>query len=318
MAFQFFQKIKDSLKKTREGILGSLQAILPFGADITEDVLDEVEQVLYEADLGIHAAEMVVQELRNQAGVIKRREKDPYTVINETILRIFEKTGSSVKLEIGTGRPHVILVVGVNGAGKTTTIGKLATRLRRDGYSVLIAACDTFRAAAVDQLEVWADRAGAEFIRAPLGADAASVAFDAMSRAQARSTDIVIIDTAGRLHTSRNLMEELKKIRKIITRSSADAPQETLIVLDATTGQNALIQAETFHRELSLTGIVLTKLDGTAKGGIVVSIVDKLGIPVKLIGIGEGVEDLRDFDPVSYAEAILSRNNMNEEAGKRD
>ena len=267
------------------------------------------EKILYEADLGLHAAELVVEELRARAGDIRRKETDPFTVIRETLMGILASPDIVGRIHIGSERPYVIFVVGVNGAGKTTTIGKLAMRLGSEGYSVLLAACDTFRAAAVDQLGIWAERSGAEFIKAPLGADAASVAYDAMTRASARSTDIVIIDTAGRLHTSRNLMEELKKINKVIARVSPTAPHETLLVLDATTGQNALTQAETFNRDLGVTGIALTKLDGTAKGGIVVSIVDKLGIPVRLIGIGEGIDDLRDFDPESYIQAILSREN---------
>ena len=309
MAVNFFVKIKESLKKTRNGILTSLSRVLPFGADITDDVLEEVEEVLYEADLGLHAAELVVGELRARAGNIRRKETDPFTVIRQTLLEILASPDVAGRIHVGSERPYVMLVVGVNGAGKTTTIGKLAMKLRSEGHSVLLAACDTFRAAAVDQLGIWAERSGSEFIMAPLGADAASVAYDAMTRASARSTDIVLIDTAGRLHTSRNLMAELKKINKVINRVSDTAPHETLLVLDATTGQNALVQAETFNRDLGVTGIALTKLDGTAKGGIVVSIVDKLGIPVKLIGIGEGIDDLRDFDPEAYVQAILSRDN---------
>jgi len=307
MAVTFFKKIRDSLTRTRNELLSSLENILPIGADITDDMLDEVEEVLYEADLGVHTSDAVVDELRKHAGEIKKRETDPYSVMKQTIIDMIHGVEATGGIEIGAARPHVILVVGVNGTGKTTTIGKLALRLRREGYSVLLAACDTFRAAAVDQLSVWAERSDSEFIRSPLGADAASVAFDAMTRAAARSNDIVIIDTAGRLHTSRNLMEELKKIRKIVNRAQETAPHETLLVLDATTGQNALTQAETFNRDLGITGIALTKLDGTAKGGIVVSVIDKLRIPVKLIGIGEGVEDLRDFDPEVYTEALLSR-----------
>jgi len=305
----FFQKIKESLSDTRKGIVDTLSGILPFGADINEDVLDTVEEVLYEADLGVHATELVVEELRANAAAIRRRETDPFAVISKTIRDVLTMPGKSGKLTVGPERPYVIMVLGVNGTGKTTTIGKLATKFRKEGYSVLLAACDTFRAAAVDQLGIWAERSATEFIRAPLNADAASVAYDAMMRAKARNTDIVIIDTAGRLHTSRNLMEELKKIRKVIGKASETAPHETLLVLDATTGQNALIQAETFNREIGVTGIALTKLDGTAKGGIVVSIVDKLGIPVKLIGIGEGIDDLREFDPALYSEALLARNN---------
>jgi len=307
MALSFFSKIKESLVKTRNELIGSLEKILPFGADINDDVLDEIEEILYEGDLGVHAAETVVEELRERAGEIKRGKTDPYEVIKDSIVAMIDKGDIERGLKIGTARPYVILLIGVNGAGKTTTAGKLAMRFKNEGYSVLLAACDTFRAAAVEQLAVWAERSGAEFIKASLGADAASVAFDAMSRASARSTDIVLIDTAGRLHTSKNLMDELKKIRKVIGRADESAPHETLLVLDATTGQNALSQAETFHKDLGVNGIALTKLDGTAKGGIVVSIIDKLGIPVKLVGVGESIDDLRDFDPADYAKALLSR-----------
>ncbi len=302
----FFSKIKESLTKTRAQLVSSLQNIFPFGAKITDDMLDEVEQVLYEADLGPHAVERLVGELRDRAGEINRKETDPYTVIKDSVYSIINRFEDN-RLRIGEQRPFVITVVGVNGAGKTTTIGKLAMRLRQEGYSVLLAACDTFRAAAVEQLGVWAERSGAEFIKAHLGADAASVAYDAVIRAKARSTDVVIIDTAGRLHTSRNLMEELKKIHKVVGKSMDSAPHETLLVLDATTGQNALNQAEVFSKDLPVTGIVLTKLDGTAKGGIVVSIIDKLGIPIKLIGTGEAIEDLGDFTPGDFAEALFAR-----------
>ncbi len=308
MALSFFSKIKESLVKTRNNLMNSLESILPFGAEITEDVLDEVEEILYEADLGVHAAETVVNKLRDKAGEIKRGGVDPYDVIRDTIVEMMDCEDDEKGLRIGTQRPYVICVVGVNGAGKTTTVGKLALQFKNQGYSVLLAACDTFRAAAVEQLGEWAERSGAEFIKASIGADAASVAFDALSRARARGTDIVLIDTAGRLHTSKNLMDELKKIHKVISKADETAPHETLIVLDATTGQNALVQAETFNHDLGVSGIALTKLDGTAKGGIVVSIVDKLGIPVKLIGVGEGIDDLRDFDPADYARALLARN----------
>ncbi|MBT4485454.1 MAG: signal recognition particle-docking protein FtsY [Candidatus Latescibacteria bacterium] len=306
MTTNFFSKIKESLAKTRNELLGSLENILPFGANITEKVLDEVEEILFGADLGVHATEMVVSELRNNAGAIKRKETEPYSVMKKTLLAIIKGTGTPNRITSVGNKPHVIIVVGVNGTGKTTTTGKLAQRFKKNGYSVLLAACDTFRAAAAEQLGIWAERSGSEFIKASSGADAASVAYDAIVRAKSRSTDIVFIDTAGRQHTSRNLMEELKKIRRVINRALPDAPQETLLVLDATTGQNALVQAEKFNREMDVTGIALTKLDGTAKGGIVVSVIDKLGIPVKLIGTGEGIDDLRDFDAESYVEGLLA------------
>ncbi len=306
MVSNFVNKIKDSLKKTRVEFFKSLSSILPVGATITEDVLEEVEEVLYEADLGVHAAEILVEELRDKAGEIKRDEIDPYTVMKQAVLNIICRFDGAYNISIGDKRPYVILVIGVNGTGKTTTIGKLAMRFRDEGKTVLLAACDTFRAAAIEQLEIWSERSGSEFIKAHRGADAASVAFDAIMRAKARSTDVVLIDTAGRLHTSYNLLGELKKIRRVIAKIDSALPQETLLVLDATTGQNALSQAETFKRELDVTGIVLTKLDGTAKGGIVVSIIDKLGIPINLIGIGEDIEDLRDFDPNLYTEALFA------------
>jgi fused signal recognition particle receptor len=301
-----FDKIKESLTKTRTRLFGSLQAVLPFGGRITDEVLDEVEEVLYEADLGPHAVERLIEELRSHAGEINRGETDPYSVMREAVYSIINRF-ENTRMRVGDAAPYVITVVGVNGTGKTTTIGKLAMRFRTEGRSVLLAACDTFRAAAVEQLGVWADRAGAEFIRAHPGADAASVAYDAVIRAKARSTDVVIIDTAGRLHTSRNLMEELKKIHKVIEKSMETAPHETLLVLDATTGQNAIRQAEVFSGSLKVTGIVLAKLDGTAKGGVMVSIIDRLGIPVKLVGTGEGIDDLRDFDPAEFSEALFTR-----------
>ncbi len=302
----FFGKIRESLDKTRTQLFGSLQNILPFGGKITEDVLDEVEEVLYEADLGPHAVERIIEQLRKRAGEINRGQTDPYTVMRESILSIIDRfDDTSIRVE--AAKPFVITVVGVNGVGKTTTIGKLALRLRKEGFSVLLAAGDTFRAAAVEQLEVWAQRSGSDFLKAHLGADAASVAYDAVMRAKARNIDVVIVDTAGRLHTARNLMEELKKIHKVIGKSMETAPHETLLVLDATNGQNALSQAETFSRDLTVTGVVLTKLDGTAKGGIAVSIIDRLGIPLKLIGAGEGIDDLRDFSPADFSEALFTR-----------
>ena len=305
MVLNFVNRIKSSLTKTRVQLMGSLGSILPFDGTVTDDVLNEVEEVLYGADLGVHAAEQLVEELKNRAGEINSGRTDAFSVMKESILSIISRFDGNSTLFPGDTRPYVILVVGVNGTGKTTTIGKLALRYRNKGLSVLLAACDTFRAAAVEQLGIWAERSGAEFIKAHAGADPASVAYDAMLRARARSTDVVIIDTAGRLHTSKNLMEELKKIRRVLGKADENAPQETLLVLDATNGQNALTQAEVFNSELNISGIVLTKLDGTAKGGIVISIIDRLGIPIKLIGIGEGIDDLRDFNSEIFVKAIF-------------
>jgi fused signal recognition particle receptor len=307
MVGQWFLKMKESLNKTREALFTSLDRILPFGASITPETLAEVEEVLYNADFGVHAVEVIVSELKQRSGNKGENGDDPFTIIKETVLRIVQHGDIPPSLSPRDFAPFVMLVIGVNGTGKTTTIGKLAWRYKAEGYKVLLAGCDTFRAAASDQLDIWANRAGADLIRAPYGSDPASVAYDAMMRAQARLYDVVIIDTAGRLHTSHNLMEELKKIQRVVKKVVENAPHEVLLVLDATTGQNALKQAETFHRELTVTGITLTKLDGTAKGGIVVSIIDKLGIPVKFIGIGEGVEDIRDFEPGTYVDALFAR-----------
>ncbi len=307
MAANFFSRFNASLAKTRDSLFESLTAVLPFGRQISEDMLEDIESVLYQADLGVHASELLVEEIRKHAGDISQGEADPYDILREEVADIIDRFGEKGLLAIGDDRPQVILVLGVNGTGKTTTIGKLALRFRNRGYSVLLAACDTFRAAAIEQLGIWTERSGSEFISAHPGADAAAVAFDAVKRAETRSTDVVIIDTAGRLHTSHNLMAELKKIRRVIHKADERYPQETLLVLDANTGQNALAQAETFNRELGVTGIVLTKLDGTARGGIAVSIIDRLGIPIKLVGIGEGIDDLQDFDPQAYAAALFRK-----------
>lgn len=306
MVTSFFKKLRESLTKTRNELLGSLRSILPFGTKITDDVLEEVEEILYEADIGVYAVEKLIGELKRNEGEINRGETNPFTVMKETILTLIDRFDGDKSINHFDGKPCVILVIGVNGVGKTTTIGKMAMRFRNEGKTVLIAACDTFRAAAIEQLEIWAERSGSEFIKAHIGADAASIAYDAVTRAQARGIDVVLIDTAGRLHTSFNLMNELKKIKRVLAKADKTAPHETLLVIDATNGQNALSQAETFSRELNVTGIVLAKLDGTAKGGIAISIIDKLGIPIKLIGIGETLEDLRDFDPRAYTEALFA------------
>lgn len=344
----FFESLRDSLAKTRARIAGSLRSILPLGAAIDDRVLDEVEQVLYEADLGPAAAERLIDELRRRAGDIRAGRVDPFAVLEDAVRTIIDRFEPR-RVGEGAERPHVITVFGVNGSGKTTTVGKLAARFRSEGKTVLLAACDTFRAAASEQLALWAERSGAEFIGSRTGADAASVAYDAVARAKARSTDIVVIDTAGRLHTSKNLMEELKKIHKVVSRCMETAPHETLLVLDASTGQNALSQAEVFSRApgndsasagtsftknrrrnlassssglvvkgtqdqsptigvgCPVTGIVLAKIDGTAKGGMAVSIMDRLGIPVVLLGTGERIDDLRDFDPAAFAKALFER-----------
>ena len=305
MVLGLVDKIKDSLKKTRNKLIQSLSSVLPIGRSINDDVLDEVEEVLYGADIGVHAVEQLIGGLRDKAVDINTEKTDAFSVMKSSVLSLIGRFGETKEIISGSNQPFVILVVGVNGVGKTTSIGKLAMRFKREGRSVLLAACDTFRAAAVEQLEVWAERSGSELIKAHEGADPASVAYDAVMRAKSRSTDVVIIDTAGRLHTSTNLMEELKKISKVTGKIDDTAPHETLLVLDATNGQNALTQADVFNKALNISGIILTKLDGTAKGGIVISIIDKLGIPIRLIGIGESIDDLRDFSPREFVDALF-------------
>jgi len=294
--------IRDGLAKTRKN-LGDRIGSLVLGEKIEESFLDELEEALIASDVGMKTASLVLTDLKER---FKRNElSSPVQVrerLKQVLFEILAERPASLSL---TGAPSVILVVGVNGTGKTTTIGKLAHRLKGEGKQVMLAAADTFRAAAAEQLMIWGERNGVPVIKHKEGADPGAVAFDALAAAKARGTDVLIVDTAGRLHTKSNLMEELKKVQRIIARELPGAPQETLFVLDATTGQNAFAQAQTFHQEIGVTGIVLTKLDGTPKGGIVFAINKELGLPVKFIGIGEGIEDLKDFDPREFVEALL-------------
>ena len=270
---------------------------------IDEDFYDELEESLIMADLGASVAADAVKELRK---VVYEKSIQRGDDVKQALRDILEK-----KLEVGdtsldlSTTPSVVLIIGVNGVGKTTSIGKLANRYKKQGKRVLLCAADTFRAAAADQLEIWADRAGVEIVRSREGADPGAVLFDSLQAAKARNVDVVFCDTAGRLHNKANLMQELAKLRKIIDRETPDAAKETLLVLDATTGQNAVHQAEEFNKAAELTGIILTKLDGTAKGGIVIAISAGLGVPVKLVGVGEGIDDLIDFDRAAFLEAIL-------------
>jgi fused signal recognition particle receptor len=294
--------IRDGLAKTRKN-LGDRIGSLVLGEKIEESFLDELEEALIASDVGMKTASLVLADLKER---FKRNElSSPVQVrehLKQVLFEILAERPASLSL---TGAPSVILVVGVNGTGKTTTIGKLAHRLQGEGKKVMLAAADTFRAAAAEQLMVWGERNGVPVIKHKEGADPGAVAFDALAAAKARGMDVLIVDTAGRLHTKSNLMEELKKVQRILSRELPGAPQETLFVLDATTGQNAFAQAKTFHQEIGVTGIVLTKLDGTPKGGIVFAINKELGLPVKFIGIGEGIEDLKDFDPREFVEALL-------------
>lgn len=298
-----FARLRKGLSKTHTGLFGRLGVVLS-KKEIDESVWDDFEETLIMADIGVGTT-MKLRE-RIGASLQKRSLRDAEAItgaLKEEILNILKKAeGSPIRVN---AKPYVIMIAGVNGVGKTTTIGKLANRLKKEDLSVMVAAGDTFRAAATEQLEIWSKRVGSDFIKGPGGADPSAVAFDAVKAASARGTDVLIIDTAGRLHTKGNLMDEIKKMKRVIARELAEAPHETLLVLDATTGQNAIQQAKMFNDALDITGIVLTKLDGTAKGGVIVAIADELNIPVKYIGIGESLSDLREFNAEEFVEALF-------------
>jgi len=298
---RYFSRLKDRLAKTRQSFAEGFGRILSGRKKIDAAVLEQIEELLITADVGVQTATELIERLT----AAKTADVEAFQhALRAEILNILSRQAPPAPAAaIG---PRVIMVVGVNGVGKTTTIGKLAARFTREGRSVLIAAADTFRAAAVDQLAIWAERAGAGLIRHKDGSDPAAVAYDAVEAALTRKTDVVIVDTAGRLHTKVNLMEEIKKVKRSIGKRLPEAPHEVLLVLDATTGQNAVAQAQMFHQALGVTGIALTKLDGTAKGGIVVAICQAFDIPLQYIGIGESIEDLQDFDPERFVEALFS------------
>ena len=300
---KFFERLKEGLAKTKKGFIEKVETLFT-GRKIDEEALEELEEILITADVGTKAAGEIMASLREKAkrGEVKDADSLKEAMKKEMVLIL----GQPHPLVVHGSQPFVILAVGVNGVGKTTTIGKLANRFRSEGLSVLLAAGDTFRAAGIEQLEIWADRAGAQFVKHKSGSDPAAVAFDAIEAARHRGIDVVIIDTAGRLHTKSPFMEELKKIKRVIEKAMPGAPQEILLVVDATTGQNALRQADMFNQVIGVTGIALTKLDGTAKGGIVFAIKKDFGIPVQLIGIGERLDDLRDFNPEEFVEALFA------------
>jgi fused signal recognition particle receptor len=291
----FFSRLRDSLGKSRRALTEQLAAAAFDPGDA--DAWERLEEALIAADVGVPTTAELVQRLETRAEV-----GELGVALSDEAAQLL---GEPARLKLD-GRPSVILVVGVNGTGKTTTIGKLAQKLREHGHSVLLAAADTFRAAAEEQLEIWAQRAGADFVGSARGGDPAAVAFDAIEAATARDRDVVIVDTAGRLHTQTNLMEELAKVRRVIERRLPGAPHETLLVIDATTGQNGLQQARLFGEAVDITGVALTKLDGSAKGGVALAIAHELGLPVKLVGVGEGLDDLRPFDARDYARALLA------------
>ena len=285
----FFDKIKQGFKKTSDAVSHSLDSVFAAFVKIDEDLLEELEEALILSDVGASTSAKIVAEVEKRA---KLRKTTTASELRDLLREVLtDNMLDNQPLDV-SGRPAVILVIGVNGVGKTTSIGKLAARYVNEGKKVMLSAADTFRAAAADQLEIWAKRAGADIVRHGEGADPAAVVFDSISAAKARGSDIIIVDTAGRLHNKANLMNELAKIDRVISRELPDASRETLLVLDATTGQNAVHQAEEFNKAAELTGIILTKLDGTAKGGIVIAISAGLGVPVKLVGVGEGIDDL--------------------------
>jgi fused signal recognition particle receptor len=301
----FFDKLKQGLQRTTQQLKDRFDDIVSLAdspaartREIDVDTAEALEEILLMADVGVAASGEIVAAVRRR----QRRGESLRDLVKEEMLRVLEASASSPAM---SNAPHVMLIVGVNGVGKTTTIGKLANQLRQDGKTPLICAADTFRAAAVDQLQIWADRAGVDIVRAKDGSDPAAVVFDAMTAAKARKRDVVLVDTAGRLHTRTNLMNELDKIRRVASREIPGAPHEVLLILDATVGQNGLAQAREFTNVAGVTGIVLTKLDGTAKGGIAVAIAHDLKLPIRYVGVGEGVDDLLPFSPREYVDAIF-------------
>ncbi len=298
----FFNKIAEGLKKTRDSMMGKVDALLNSFTKIDEDFFDELEESLIMADVGAVTSARICENLRKK--VKEEGLSDPSAVKGALKEIIAQMLAGDEALNLST-KPSIILVIGVNGVGKTTTIGKLAHNLHEDGKKVLLAAADTFRAAAIDQLQIWADRAGVDLVKHGEGSDPAAVVFDAINAGKARGCDVVICDTAGRLHNKKNLMDELSKIARVIDREAPGSAKEVLLVLDATTGQNALNQAKLFQEAAGLTGIILTKLDGTARGGVVIGIKEELNIPIKYIGVGEQIDDLRPFDSKEFVEALF-------------
>lgn len=304
--FGFIEKLKKGLSKTRQGFVEKMDRLFLGKKTIDQDLLDDLEALLFAADLGVKTSNQLLEGVQQglKRGELKEPDKVKEFIQNE-ILRILKSNEKPLSINFSQVKPFVLMMVGVNGAGKTTTIGKIAHQFSAQGKKVLIGAADTFRAAAVEQLEIWATRVGADLIKHSKGSDPSAVAFDSIHAAKARGIDLVFIDTAGRLHTKVNLMEELKKVKRIVSREYPGAPHEILLVLDATTGQNAISQAKLFNEAIGITGIALTKLDGTAKGGIIVGISEELNIPIRYIGVGEGVDDLREFNASEFVQALF-------------
>jgi len=298
----FFERLKSGLSKTRKSLASGLEKIFSTNTCVDDEMLEALEELLITADMGVHTTIELIERISKRSAEISDADRLKEVLREETLT--FLENAAEVSKDINL-KPCVILVVGVNGTGKTTTIGKLAAQFSKEGRKVIVAAADTFRAAAIEQLAIWAERAGAHIVKHKENADPSAVAFDAVNAAIARDADVVLIDTAGRLHTRVNLMEELKKIKRTVSKRCDGAPHRTVLVLDATTGQNALSQAKLFHEALGITDMVLTKLDGTAKGGIVVSICNTLSIPISYIGVGEKIEDLQEFDPKLFVDALF-------------
>lgn len=298
----FLDKLKAGLKKTKNAIFGKINDMLKAFVKVDEDMLDELEELLITSDIGVSATEEIIERLREQIKEGRLKEKDQVVTALKEILMDMIQDGEPLKLDTV---PSVVFVIGVNGAGKTTSIGKISNQLRKDGKKVVVAAADTFRAAAIDQLAVWCERSKVDLVKHQEGSDPAAVVYDAIAYAKSHNADVLIIDTAGRLHNKKNLMNELAKINRVIDRELPEASRENLLVLDATTGQNAILQAKEFSNAANITGLILNKLDGTAKGGIVISIKHELGIPVKFIGVGEHIDDMQPFKAEEFIDALF-------------
>jgi len=303
-----FGRLSGALTRTRGALFGGMARLFDAGTAIDDALVEDIETSLLVGDVGVKATERIVADLRDR--IARRQVDDPQTLLttlHDDMRAVLEPVAEPLVIPAHVDRPFVLLMVGVNGTGKTTTIGKLARRFLGEGRTVALAAGDTFRAAAVEQLQVWGERNGVPVVAQHTGADSASVIFDALQSAQARGVDVLIADTAGRLHTQGGLMEELKKVVRVVKKLDPDAPHETMLVVDASMGQNALAQAREFHSAVDVSGITLTKLDGTAKGGIVFAIAEELGIPIRFVGVGEGADDLRPFDASEFVDALLER-----------
>ncbi|OEG00369.1 signal recognition particle-docking protein FtsY [Vulcanibacillus modesticaldus] len=307
-------KFKEGLTKTRDSFIGKVEDLMLRHKKIDEEFYEELEEILIAADVGVHTVLELIDELRDEVKTKKLTDAvELKPILSEKIVDLLKDDKQSNKLNIESGRLNVILFVGVNGVGKTTTIGKLANKLKNEGNKVMLAAGDTFRAGAIEQLEVWGERVGVDVVKHQAGSDPAAVIYDAIQSAKSKDVDVLICDTAGRLHNKVNLMQELNKIFRVIQREVPNAPHEVLLVLDATTGQNALQQAKLFKETANISGIVLTKLDGTAKGGIVIAIRHELDVPVKFVGLGEKIDDLQEFDPNQFVNAIFAQGFLDEE-----